>query len=266
MVRQSLGLDQPITTQYWLWISRAVTGDLGYSYATGTPVVELIGHRIPATLHLVITGLLLSIVLGISTGVVAALNRGILADKLVNGMNMAMLGVPSFSLGLVLLIVFGLVLRWLPLSGYVSLWDDPVASITHLILPASTLGLLIMPQLSWLVRDGMLANLEQDHVRTATSMGLPRSVIVRSNLLRNAFSPVLTLLGLTTGKLLAGAVIVESVFAWPGLGSLALKSVLSDDYPTVQAIVLLAVVTFVVVNLLTDLLHAKLDPRVMKGD
>ncbi len=265
-VRQGLGLDQSIVAQYWLWISRAAIGDFGYSYATGHPVVELIGNRVPATLHLLVAGLLLSIVLGVSSGIIAALNRGKLIDKIINALNMATLGVPSFSLGLVLLIVFGLVLNWLPLSGYVSLWDDPGDGILHLILPGATLGILIMPQLSWLVRDGMLANLEQDHVRTATSMGLPRSVIVRSNLLRNAFSPVLTLLGLTTGKLLAGAVIVESVFAWPGLGSLALKSVLSDDYPTVQAVVLLAVVTFVVVNLLTDLLHAKLDPRVTKGD
>ncbi|MEV0135885.1 ABC transporter permease [Dactylosporangium sp. NPDC050688] len=265
-VRTSLGLDEPITTQYWLWISRAATGDFGYSYATGYPVVELIANRVPATLHLVVAGLLLATVLGVSSGIIAALNRGKLVDKVINAMNMATLGVPSFSLGLVLLMVFGLSLNWLPMSGYVSLWDDPVDAITHLILPAGTLGILIMPQLSWLVRDGMLANLEQDHVRTATSMGLPRSVIVRSNLLRNAFSPVLTLLGLTTGKLLAGAVIMESVFSWPGLGSLALRSVLSDDYPTVQAVVLLAVVTVVVVNLLTDLLHAKLDPRVMKGD
>lgn len=265
-VRASLGLDRSLPVQYWYWITDALRGDFGYSFSNRLPVSELITNRLPATASLAVAGLVASVAMGLTTGIVAGLYPGRVVDKAVNALNMLSLGVPSFSLGLVLLLVFGLHLGWFPLSGYVSVFDDPVDAIRHLALPSITLGILIMPQLSWLIRDGMLATAEEDHVRTATAMGLPRHVIVRSNLLRSALSPVLTMLGLVTGKLLAGAVIVESVFSWPGLGSLALTAVLGQDYPTVQAVVLLAVVTFVVVNLITDVLHAKLDPRVVSGE
>jgi peptide/nickel transport system permease protein len=263
-IRTNLGLDRSIVVQYGLWIGRAIRGDFGQSFVNGITVSELIGQRLPATLQLAVAGLILALVFGVATGVAAGLRSNGVVDRIVSALNVVALGVPSFSLGLILLIVFGLKLHWMPLSGYESLLEDPGSALRHLTLPAVTLGFLLMPPISLLVRDGILAQLDQDHVRTATAMGLPRATIIRANLLRNAFIPVLTMLGLITGNLLSGAVVVEVVFSWPGLGSLALGAVLGSDFPTVQAIVLLAVMAFVLVNLLTDLLHAKLDPRVLK--
>lgn len=263
-IRIRLGLHRPIVEQYLIWISSVIRGDLGHSFVNGIEVLELIRQRLPATVELAVAGLLLALVFGVLTGVIAGLRNNGIVDRAVSLLNVIALGVPSFSLGLLLLITFGLNLGWFPLSGHVPFLSDPGAALRHLALPAITLGFLLMPQISLLVRDGILTQLEQDHVRTARAMGLPSWTITRSNLLRNAFIPVLTMLGLITGNLLSGAVVVEAVFGWPGLGSLALGAVLGNDLPTVQAIVLLAVTIFVTVNLITDILHARLDPRVLK--
>jgi peptide/nickel transport system permease protein len=264
-ITQRLGLDRNVVTQYLIWLGRMVHGDFGDSYIYSQPVGRLISERWSATLQLAIGGLIAGFIFGLVAGVIGGLRPDGLADRAISALSVVALGVPAFSLGMAFLLIFGLKLHWFPLSGFVSVFDDPWQALLHLLLPSVTLGFVLMPQIALLVRDGIVANLEQDHVRTATAMGLHRGTIVRRNLLRNAFTSVLTMLGLITGNLLSGTVIVETVFTWPGLGRLAVDSVSNADFPTVQAVVLLAVATFVIVNLATDLLHARLDPRVLKG-
>jgi peptide/nickel transport system permease protein len=252
-IRHAYGFDKPLVVQYSLYWSRLLHGDLGYSYRQSLPVVGLLEDRVRATLTLAMAGLVVAVVLGVSLGTVAATHSGSTLDT------MAMLGsligtsVPSFWLGLILFILFGVLLKWLPISGY--------GGLSHLIMPSFCLGVVYAAQISRLTRTNLLGVLAQDYVRTAKAKGLAHRAIILRHALKNATIPVLTIVGLSFGRMLGGAVIVESIFAWPGLGRLAVQSVLARDFPVVQGVVILAAAIFLAANLIVDLLYEWIDPR-----
>jgi ABC-type dipeptide/oligopeptide/nickel transport system permease component len=252
-IRQAYGLDQPLSVQYARFVTRVVRGDLGFSYRQGLPVGELIVERLKATFELALAGLAVAVLLGVPLGLIAAARHGSLVDTA--AMTLALVGtsVPSFWLGLLLIIVFGVQLGWLPVSGYGSAW--------HLLMPASVLGGFYAAQVSRLTRTSLLEVLTQDFVRTARAKGLAARSVLLKHVLRNAALPVVTVLGLDFGRMLSGAVVVETVFAWPGMGRLAVQAVLGRDFPVVQGAAIMGAVVFLTVSLTIDLLYGFVDPR-----
>ncbi|MBV8718152.1 MAG: ABC transporter permease [Chloroflexi bacterium] len=261
-IRQDNGLDQPLPVQYAIWLKNVVRGDLGVSFFTKTPVAQLLGQRIPATLELGIAGMLLSVVLGIPTGIVAAVQSHRTPDWLVSAFNGLAVALPGFWLGILSIILFSLILGWLPPGGHGDFFRDPLGEMKFLLLPAITLALPFAAGLSRLVKGSMLEVLGDDYVRTARAKGVTEDGVVWHHALRNALVPVATILGLQFGRLLGGAVITESVFSWPGIGRLIRDSIGNRDYAVVQACLLLLVVVFIVINLLTDITYGVLDPRI----
>jgi len=252
--RHELGLDLPLPAQYLLFIESALRGDLGVSIRAQVPSLSYVLSRAPATLVLAATSAGLAIAIGIPIGVLSAVRRGSLADAAATGLAILAQSTPNYWLGLVLITVFAVTLHWLPTSGY--------GGLRNLVLPSITLSFFLLGLIVRITRTEMLDVLRQDYVRTARAKGLPfRTVIVRHTL-RNALIPVLTVVGLQVGALLGGAVITETVFAWPGLGYLTIEAVYMRDYPVVQTVVLLSAVVFVVINTLVDILYVLLDPRV----
>jgi ABC-type dipeptide/oligopeptide/nickel transport system permease component len=253
-LRGQLGLDQPLPIQYWNYISRAVQGDLGTSIRSGQPVIREIADRFGPTLELTLAAMLIAIVLGVSLGTLAAVTRSGWAESSI--MSFALLGIsmPTFWSGLLFIMFFSLTLNWLPVTGE--------GGLASLVLPAVTLALPAAAVLARITRSSLLEVLSQDYIRTAKSKGLVRRTIILKHALRNAFIPVLTILGLQFGGLIAGSVIVESVFARPGIGRFAVNAILARDFPQIQGIVLLAGLTYVIINMLVDLLYGVLDPRI----
>ncbi len=252
-IRQAYGLDRPLSVQYGRFITRVARGDLGFSYRQGLPVTELIAGRLGATLELALAALAVAMLLGVTLGMVAAARRGSGVDTA--AMTIALLGtsMPSFWLGLLLIIVFGVKLGWLPISGY--------GGLDHLVMPAFVLGGFYAAQVSRLTRTSLLDALAQDYVRTGRAKGLTGRALLFKHALRNAALPVLTVLGLHFGQMLGGALIVESVFAWPGMGRLAVQAVLGRDFPVVQGAAIMGAAVFIAVNLTVDLLYGWVDPR-----
>ncbi len=256
-LRSALGLDRPLHEQYLGYIGGLAQLDLGTSIHYRQPVTDLLLDRLPATGLLAGVTLLLTVVLAVPLGIVAAIRRNTRWDTAAMGFSLLGVSIPNFWLGPLFILVFSLWLGWLPVSG-----QGGVASV---ILPALTLGTGLAAVLSRMVRSSMLEVLHEDYLRTARAKGLsPRRVILR-HALRNAMLPVITLMGLQLGALLAGAVITETVFSWPGVGLLTIEAIQSRDYPVVQACVLLISITYVIVNLLTDLAYAWVDPRIRLG-
>lgn len=256
-LRQDLGLDRPLAEQLTQYLHGLLRGDLGASLYSRRPIGQLLAERIPATLELAAAALAFTLMLAIPLGIWAALHRGTLWDQ--GAMTFALLGVsmPNFWLGPLLILVFSLGLGWLPVSG-----REGTGAV---ILPALTLGASLAAVLSRMLRSSLLEVLNEDYVRTARAKGLSPLRVVWRHALPNAWLPVITLLGLQLGALLAGAVITETVFAWPGVGSLTIESIQKRDYPVVQACVLLISLSYVVVNFVTDLLYGWLDPRIRLG-
>jgi len=252
-IRRAYGLDQPLSVQYARFVSRAARGDLGYSYRQGLPVGELIVERLRATCDLALAGLAVAVLLGVPLGVVAAARHGSALDTA--AMTLALLGtsVPSFWLGLLLIIVFGVQLGWLPVSGS--------GTLKHLLMPAFVLGGFYAAQISRLTRTSLLEVLAQDFVRTAWAKGLAMRAVLLKHVLRNATLPVMTVLGMDFGRMLGGAVVVETIFAWPGMGRLAVQAVLGRDFPVVQGVAIMGAAIFLVVNLIIDMLYGWVDPR-----
>lgn len=252
--RASLGFDQPLHVQYGRYLWNALQGDFGISLRSNAPALQLVLERMPASLLLAGSGLLFAILLGVPAGVYAALNRGRASELGV--MTLALLGqsIPVFWLSLMLMLVFGLQLRWLPISGY-GTWQ-------HLVLPTIALGTFTAAAITRLTRNGVLQELRGDYVRTARAKGAPGLVVVYRHALRNAAIPVVTVIGLQLGTLLSGAVITETIFAWPGVGRFVLTAVSQRDFPVVQASVIVFAVLLAFVNLMVDLSYLILDPRV----
>ncbi len=257
-LRHSYGMDRPLGEQYFGYWRGLVRGDLGQSLRLHDSVVHLIFQRYPYTLALTVAAMLLGAAVAIPAGVMAAQARGRWPDRALSFGSLVGLSLPNFALGPVLILAFSIALGWLPVSGagvgFRSFW-------VHLLLPAVTLGLGVAAILTRMVRSAMLDELRQDYVRTARAKGLPEPVIVYRHALRNALNPVLTVVGLQFGSLLAGAIVTETIFSWPGLGRLTLSAVSNRDYALAQGCILAIGVTYVMVNFVTDSLYALADPR-----
>jgi peptide/nickel transport system permease protein len=266
-LRQDLGLDRPLPIQYLTWLGHVLQGDLGRSIASHRPVLIEIVERFQATALLAGASLLISAVVGITVGVLAAINRGGWIDRVSMVLALISMSTPSFWLGMVFIIVFSLVLGVLPGSGMISPRGDGgvLDVLTHLILPALTLAAVPTAVISRLTRSSMLEVIGLDYVRTARGKGLSEGRLVVRHVVPNALIGVATLVGIEAGYLLAGAVLVETVFAWPGLGSLLVTSILKRDFPLVQGGVMLIALSYVLINLATDLAYAYLDPRIRYG-
>jgi peptide/nickel transport system permease protein len=253
-LRHALGLDVPISTQYKDYLAGVVRGDLGDSFRFQQPVTRVVLAHYPATLELAIVALLACAAIGIPAGLLAAARRGTSTDHAVGLFTLFGLSVPNFALGPVLILVFSVILGWLPVSGR--------GGPAHLILPAITLGAALAAILTRMVRTSVIEELSSDYVRTAHAKGLSPAAVLFRHAFRNALIPILTILGLQFGTLLAGTVITETIFSWPGIGRLAVQAIDSRDYPLLQGCILLIAFSYVVVNLLTDVICAFVDPRV----
>jgi peptide/nickel transport system permease protein len=256
------GLDQPLLVQYWHWLTGALTGDLGVSFRTGQPVTSALLARLPATMLLAVAALLVGLLIALPAGIISAVRQGKPIDYVASGFSQVGVSVPDFWFGLLLILVFARTLGWLPPSGYVSPVEDPVEAIRRLILPAVTAGVVTGAILTRFVRSSVLEAMSAEHVRLARAKGMPNRYVLRHHVLRNAWIPIVTITGLQLATLLGGIVVVEVVFAWNGLGRFALDSVVRRDYPSLQGAVLLIAVIFLVINLIVDLLYARLDPRI----
>lgn len=263
-IRTQLGLDRPVLVQYGRYLAHALQGDLGRSLLTRREVSEEVAGAFLNTFELVIAARVWSLLIGIPVGVVAAVKRRSLFDKL--SMVTALLGLslPIFWIGLMAIWLFAVQLGWFPISGRGGpLWS--LAGLHHLVLPALTLGGVQVPALARLTRSSILEALGQDYVRTARAKGLAERLVIAKHALRNALLPVVTVIGLQFASLLGGAVVTETIFSWPGLGRLAVTAILTRDFPLVQGTILVSAVTFVTINLLVDCLYAVLDPRIKYG-
>lgn len=253
-LRHSLGLDVPVLTQYRHYLAGVVRGDLGESFRFQEPVTRVVLSHYPATLELAIVALLVCAAIGIPAGLLAAERRGTSTDHAVGVFTLLGLSVPNFALGPVLILVFSVILGWLPVSGR--------GGPSHLILPAITLGAALAAILTRMVRISVIEELSSDYVRTARAKGLSPSAVLFRHAFRNALIPILTILGLQFGTLLAGTIVTETIFSWPGIGRLAVQAIGARDYPLLQGCIILIAVSYVVVNLLTDAVYALVDPRV----
>ena len=253
-LRHRLGLDRPLIEQYGVFLKGLVTGDLGTSLRTGQPVTDQIVERMPATFELAAAAMIVAIAFAMPLGIVAAVRRGTVADHAAMTISLAGVSVPNFSLGPMLAIIFAVELGWLPVSGR-GTW-------AHLVLPAISLGAALAAILARMTRATMLEELREQYVQAARARGVSKSRAVLRHAFRNSLIPVVTLLGLQFGAVLTGAVITETIFAWPGIGRLLIQSIGFRDYPLVQGCILLIALTYVGVNLATDMVYGVLDPRI----
>lgn len=254
VLRKAWRLDEPLPIQYIAWLQRAIEGDLGRSTVSRVPVTEEIFDRLPATLNLTLASMAVAIVFGLLFGIVSAIRHNTLIDR--GTMLLALIGIctPSFWLGLILLLIFSVELGWFPSTG--------AGGISHLVLPSITLGVGAAAVIARVTRSSMIEVFSEDFIRTARAKGLAERMVVVRHALKNALIPIITILGLEFGGLLAGAVITETVFSYPGIGQLLIKSINNRDFPIVQGALLLFSVQFVLVNLIVDLLYARVDPRI----
>jgi len=261
-LRSRAGLDQPLLQQYVSWLGGVVQGDFGVSFRSGQTVLSMVTERLPATLSLAGAAVVVALLIALPLGVLSAIRQGSRTDTIATAISQFGISVPDFWMGILLILLFSLTLGWLPASGYVGLSEDPLEWAKRLILPGVTVGVVSGAVLTRFVRSSVLESLGQDFVRTAQSKGLSERRIIREHVLPNALVPVITVTGLQLAYLLSGVVVVEAVFAWPGLGQLALDAVQDRDYPVLQGAVMLFAGFFLLVNLLVDLLYAVVDPRI----
>jgi len=260
-----LGLDQPLWAQYVTWLRNVLTGNMGYSFINNYPVNKMIALRVPATLELALVSAVIAVLISFPLGIVSALRPGSIVDFVSTLFSALSFAVPGFWLAILLILLFSLRFHLLPPSGRPDFSEQPAEHLRSLVMPAFTLGLGIAAKLARYLRSSMLDVLDQDYVRTARAKGLRERVVTVRHVLRNALIPVITVLGLQTGDLLSGAIIVESVFAWPGVGRLTVQAIGWRDYSLLQADVLYIVLAFMVINLLTDLAYGFIDPRIRYG-
>lgn len=261
-LRAELGLDQPWYVQYANYLSRLLRGDLGRSITYGRPVADQIGQRFPNTLLLACSASLVALAIGLPLGMLAAAKRNTIIDYAATTAATLGVSLPNFWLGLMFLLHFGMRLRWLPIRGIGDLDDGLWDFVSHLILPSVTLGAALAALLTRITRSAVLDVLGEDFIRTGRAKGLPGRVVLFKHALRNALLPVLTTVGMQFGGLLGGAVIVETIFSWPGMGMLAVTAIRQRDLPVIQGTVLVFALSFMAVTLLTDLLYALVDPRI----
>jgi len=253
-LRHTLGLDQPLGVQYVRYFQGLARGDWGRSLSFSAPVRSIVLARFPATLELSLAALAVCLVIAIPAGVFSARRRGSRADRATSFFTLLGLSVPNFALGPILILVFSIEIGWLPVSGR--------GGISHLILPAATLGAALAAILTRMVRGSMIEELSSDYVRTARAKGISETSVLFRHAFPNALIPVITIVGLQFGSLLAGTIVTETIFSWPGIGRLAVQAISARDYPLLQGCILIIALSYVAVNLLTDLVYAVVDPRV----
>ena len=256
-LRHKMGFDQPIPIQYYRFLKGVIKGNFGSSFVHNRPALELVLERLPATGQLTLAAMIIAFTFSIPLGVLAATKHGTIFDNVAIGVAALGQAIPYFWLGMMLILLFSVSWRMLPATG--------IGSILHIILPAMTLGFYSMASLARLVRSSLLDILRKDYIRTARSKGLPEVVVICKHALKNVFIPVITLLGLQTGMLLGGAVVTETVFAWPGIGRLVIVAIFNRDFPVVQASVFVMAMIFVIINFLVDVTYTMMDPRVRIG-
>jgi ABC-type dipeptide/oligopeptide/nickel transport system permease component len=252
--RHDMGFDDPVAVQYVRFLKGAVRGDFGQSIRHGEPAMGLVVERLPATFELAGAGLVIALALAIPAGIVSAVRRNTSIDYISTVVALLGQAMPTFWLGIMLILVFSVRLNWLPSSGR--------GDVEHLILPAITLGLFTTARITRLTRSGMLEVLGQDYIRTARAKGMGEPPVVWKHALKNASIPIVTIVGIDLGTLLGGSVITETIFAWPGVGRLSVQAIFNRDYPVVQSAVFLLASTFVIVNFLVDVVYTYLDPRI----
>jgi peptide/nickel transport system permease protein len=253
-MRHELGLDRPFLVQYGSYMAGLLRGDLGYSFRNQEAVVSSIKARYPATIELAIAATVFSILLAIPFGILSAVRRGRGTDRVIGFVSLLGLSVPNFALGPMMILLFSITLGLLPVSGR--------GDFQHLVLPAITLGAALAAFTTRMVRASMLEEIHQDYVRTARAKGLSDRLVIFRHAFRNGLIPVITILGLQMGALLAGAIITESIFSWPGLGSLTVRAISARDYPLVQGCILTIALSYILINLVTDILYSLVDPRI----
>ncbi|AMJ59162.1 ABC transporter permease [Bosea sp. PAMC 26642] len=258
-------MDDPIVVQFFAWLAQVVQGDFGRSLRTGEPVLGLILQKLPVTIQLATASIIIAIAIGLPAGILAARRKGSVVDYSVSAVALTGLSIPNFWLGIMLILVVSVQLRWLPASGYESIFVDPKAAIERLILPAFVLGNGLAAFIMRHTRSAMLEVLRSDYVRTARAKGLDEDTVVNRHALRNALMPIITLSTLLFGELLAGSVLTEQVFTIPGFGKLIVDAVFNRDYGVVQGVVLCTAIGFILMNLLADILYVLANPRLRTG-
>lgn len=261
-LRAASGLDRPLLQQFFGYVSSALTGNLGVSFRNGDPVAGILLDRLPATASLAAFGIVVALLIALPAGIYSALREGRIGDVIVRVTSQFGVSIPDFWMGILLIALFSSTLGWLPTSGYRPLLEDPGGWLRHLVLPGLTVGLVAAAILTRYVRSAVLEVAAMGYVRTARSKGLPPKVVTFRHTVRNALVPILTITGIQLATILGGVIVVEVVFAWPGLGRLVFNSVASRDYPVIQGAVLLIAVLFLAVNLVVDMLYAVVDPRI----
>jgi peptide/nickel transport system permease protein len=260
------GLDKPVALQYVDWLWRALSGDLGVSLHSRVPVVQLIGERLPATLQLAAMATVIGLAFGIPMALVSALSQDSWLDRIISGWSALALGVPTFWVGILLILLFAVELRLLPAaSTYVPFWEAPWQMLRATILPALTLGLYVSGIFARFLRGSLITELNADYVRTARSKGLTEGTIVARHVMRNAMLPFITIVGIMLAGFIGGAVVTEAVFTYPGLGRLVIQAIGSRDYPLIQGSILVILVIYILINLLVDVLYVYIDPRIDFG-
>lgn len=260
-LREKYHLNDPIPTQYIHWVSRAVQGDLGISLRTSQPVLEMVKQKLPVTVELAILSMLIALVIGISMGIVAAVKKGTWLDYSANFFALSGISIPNFWLGVILILVFAVKLKWLPASGFTPFFEQPLANLRSLILPAIVLGTGLSATLMRHTRASMLSVLQSDYIRTAKAKGLLPKQVILKHAFRNALVPVVTLTALLFGELLGGAVLTEQVFTIPGFGKMIVDAVFNRDYAVVQGVVLVVATGFLLLNMVADVLYVLINPR-----
>jgi len=265
-LRERLGLNEPLHLQYVNWFADAVRLDFGESIFLGQPVTEALLDRAQPTLLLTLYALLIQTLIGVPIGVISAVRHNSLLDRVLMVISISGAAIPSFFLGIMLILLFAVRLQWLPSGGFTSVFEDPVAHAKQMFLPAFALGFTSAGLLARLVRSSMLDVLQEDYIRTAKAKGLPQRIMVIRHALRNALIPAITVIGYSLGGLLGGAVVTETVFVIPGMGRLVVQSVARRDFPVIQGAILLIATFYVLANLLVDVLYVYIDPRVRYGN
>jgi len=261
-LRAASGLDRPIVEQYVGYVGSALHGDLGVSFRNGDPVTVTLLERLPATLSLAAAGIVIALMTAVPAGIWAALREGRISDAIVRVASQFGVSVPDFWMGILLIGLFATTLGWLPTSGYQPLAGDPAGWLRHVILPGFTVGIVAGAIMTRYIRSAVLDVASMEYVRTARSKGLPPRVVTFRHILRNALIPVLTITGIQLATILGGVIVVEVVFAWPGIGRLTYTAVAARDYPLIQGAVLLIAALFLLINLIVDVLYAVVDPRI----
>ncbi|HEV7259231.1 MAG TPA: ABC transporter permease [Bosea sp. (in: a-proteobacteria)] len=260
---QRHGLDRPMVVQYLDWLGRALTGDFGLSLHSRQPVLQLIGERLPATAQLALAAIFIALVLGIPVAIASAVKPNSWLDRVLSGWSALALGVPTFWVGILLILVFAVELRWLPsASRHVPFWEAPLDALRSLALPALTLGVYVSGILARFLRASLIGESRSDYVRTARAKGVPESRVVGLHIMRNALLPFVTIVGLMMANFIGGAVVTEAVFTYPGLGRLLIQAISTRDYPLIQGCILVILVAYMLINLSVDVLYAWIDPRI----